>query len=38
MKLQSLSKVIGNTPIIKINFNLKATILAKLEYLNPGVV
>ena len=27
---------IGNTPLVKIPFNSPATILAKLEYLNPG--
>jgi cystathionine beta-synthase len=27
---------IGNTPLAKIDFNVKATVLAKLEYFNPG--
>ena len=27
---------IGNTPIAKLNFDTKPTLLAKLEYLNPG--
>lgn len=33
---QSLLDSIGNTPLVKIPFNSPATILAKLEYLNPG--
>ncbi len=36
---QNLLGVIGNTPLVKLNKitgNTKATILAKLEYLNPG--
>jgi cystathionine beta-synthase len=28
--------LIGNTPIAKLDFDVKPTILAKLEYLNPG--
>jgi cystathionine beta-synthase len=27
---------IGNTPLVKLDFGVKPTILAKLEYLNPG--
>ena len=27
---------IGNTPLVKLNFDVKPTILAKLEHLNPG--
>jgi len=33
---QSLLDSIGNTPLVKIPLNSPATILAKLEYLNPG--
>jgi len=32
----SLLNRIGNTPIIQLNFKVKPTLLAKLEYLNPG--
>lgn len=27
---------IGNTPLVKLDFDVKPTVLAKLEYLNPG--
>lgn len=33
---KSLIEAIGNTPLVKISFDSPATILAKLEYLNPG--
>jgi cystathionine beta-synthase len=33
---QSFLKCIGNTPLAKLDFNTKATIVAKLEYANPG--
>ncbi|MEX0939801.1 MAG: cysteine synthase family protein [Candidatus Babeliales bacterium] len=33
---KTLLQAIGNTPLIKINFAFPATMLAKLEYLNPG--
>ncbi len=36
MKIQSILQSIGNTPLAKLPFNSPATILAKLEYLNPG--
>ncbi len=40
MKKQNLSKdllsAIGNTPLVRVPFNTKAQIFAKLEYLNPG--
>lgn len=36
MKYPSLLGVIGNTPLVKLNIKSPATILAKLEYLNPG--
>ncbi|OGB97582.1 hypothetical protein A3F06_03560 [candidate division TM6 bacterium RIFCSPHIGHO2_12_FULL_36_22] len=36
MKYDSLIKAIGNTPIVKLPLKGKATIYAKLEYLNPG--
>jgi cystathionine beta-synthase len=36
MKFKSLTESIGNTPLIQINVGLRATILAKLEYLNPA--
>lgn len=32
----SLTHIIGNTPLIKLQTSHKASILAKLEYLNPG--
>lgn len=35
-KIKNFLECIGNTPLAKINFDAKATILAKLEYLNPG--
>ena len=36
MSYKSILQAIGNTPLIKIPFEGPATILAKLEYLNPG--
>jgi cystathionine beta-synthase len=36
MFYQSLTKAIGNTPLIKFSADCPATILIKLEYLNPG--
>lgn len=36
MKYNSVIAAIGNTPLIKVNFDSPATIYAKLEYLNPG--
>lgn len=32
----SVLDAIGNTPLIKLNFDTPATVYAKLEYLNPG--
>lgn len=36
MQYKNVLTAIGNTPIISINVPLQATMLAKLEYLNPG--
>lgn len=36
MKTKTLLEAIGNTPIVKVDFGTPPTILAKLEYLNPG--
>ncbi len=36
MKIHSILETIGNTPLAQLPFNSPATILAKLEYLNPG--
>ena len=36
MTYKTLLETIGNTPLIRIPFPTRATILAKLEYLNPG--
>lgn len=36
MFYKNVLDAIGNTPLVRIPFNSKATILAKLEYLNPG--
>ena len=33
---KTLLELIGNTPLAKLDFGTKPTILAKLEYLNPG--
>lgn len=33
---QTILELIGNTPLARLNFDVKPTILAKLEYLNPG--
>jgi len=31
-----LLSLVGNTPLVELNFGTKPKILAKLEYLNPG--
>ena len=36
LKAQTLLQTIGNTPLVKIDFGTPPTIVAKLEYLNPG--
>ena len=36
MMYENLLKSIGNTPLVKIDLGLKASLYAKLEYLNPG--
>lgn len=36
MPYKNLTASIGNTPLITVNLGTKATLLAKLEYLNPG--
>lgn len=36
MVYQNLLQVIGNTPLVKLNLDVQASIYAKLEYLNPG--
>jgi len=36
MTFPTLLEAIGNTPMIKLDFDVKPTLLAKLEYLNPG--
>ncbi len=36
MRYNTILESIGNTPLIKLPLNSPATILAKLEYLNPG--
>lgn len=33
---KNLLEAIGNTPLVKINFDVPAQVYAKLEYLNPG--
>src|SRR5580700_11558235 len=33
---KSLLQAIGNTPLVQVKFDVAATVLAKLEYLNPG--
>src|SRR5476651_993255 len=33
---QNILAAIGNTPLVKINLKVPATVYAKLEYLNPG--
>jgi cystathionine beta-synthase len=35
-KFPSILECIGNTPLARLDLNVKPTILAKLEYLNPG--
>lgn len=36
MKTKNLLQSIGNTPLVQIDFGTPPTVLAKLEYLNPG--
>ncbi|HEV2917147.1 MAG TPA: cysteine synthase family protein [Candidatus Babeliales bacterium] len=36
MNTANLMNAIGNTPLVRVNFDSPATIYAKLEYLNPG--
>lgn len=36
MLYQKLISAIGNTPLVKVNFDSKGDVFAKLEYLNPG--
>lgn len=36
MKYKNLLDAIGNTPLVKVNFDSPAQLYAKLEYLNPG--
>ncbi len=36
MAYKTLLQTIGNTPMAKLDFDVKPTFLAKLEYLNPG--
>lgn len=36
LNTKTILEVIGNTPLVKIDFGTPPTILAKLEYLNPG--
>lgn len=36
MKFKSITEHIGNTPLVKLKTNTPATVLAKLEFLNPG--
>ncbi len=36
LNTKTLLQVIGNTPLVKVDFGTPPTILAKLEYLNPG--
>ena len=36
MYFKTILEAIGNTPLVKMNFATPATVLAKLEYLNPG--
>jgi cystathionine beta-synthase len=36
MKFENILTAIGNTPLVKVNFDSPATVYAKLEYLNPG--
>lgn len=36
MMHENLLHAIGNTPLVKLNFNTTGSIYAKLEYLNPG--
>lgn len=33
---QDLLDAIGNTPLVRLNFDVKPRIFAKLEHLNPG--
>lgn len=36
LSFSSLLESIGNTPLVKLDFDTKPTLLAKLEFLNPG--
>lgn len=36
LNCNSLLSTIGNTPLVRVNFDTPATVLAKLEYVNPG--
>ena len=36
MMYKKLTDAIGNTPIVKVNFDCSGELFAKLEYLNPG--
>jgi len=36
MMHNNLLEAIGNTPLVKVNFEIPCTLYAKLEYLNPG--
>lgn len=36
MYAKHILQLIGNTPLVQVPFDTKATVLAKLEYLNPG--
>ena len=36
MKYPNIIEAIGNTPLVKIDLDIPPTVLAKLEYLNPG--
>lgn len=36
LNFKSYLEAIGNTPLVKLDFNIRPTLLAKLEFLNPG--
>ena len=36
MMYKSLLHAVGNTPLVRVNFESPGTLYAKLEYLNPG--
>ena len=36
MMYDNLLQAIGNTPLVKVNFEQPCNLYAKLEYLNPG--